>query len=75
MNNSRRMKIIEVVSRLQSIVSTLEDILTEEDDYRDNMPENLQGSARYETSEDSSNRLDSAISSIDEAISTLEDIG
>ncbi len=74
MNKERRKQIAVIVNRISSIVSDLEMVKDEEDDYRDNMPENLQGSIRYDDSEEASNAMQDAIDSLEEAVSSLEEI-
>lgn len=80
MNNVRRKDIKAVVERiykmqemLEDIKSDLECIKDEEDEYRDNIPENLQESDRYYASEEASDQLDDAISEIDSALSEIEE--
>lgn len=74
MNKQRRKSILEVIKSIETIKSELDDILFDEQDYFDNMPENLQGSIRGEQSEEAIDMLDSAINSLDEAISSLQEI-
>lgn len=74
MNKERRKQIAVIVNRISGIVSDLEMVKDEEDDYRDNMPENLQGSTRYDDSEEASNAMQDAINSLEEAVSSLEEI-
>ena len=50
MNKVRRKRIIDLVSRMAKERDILEDILSEETDYHDNIPDNLQGSERAEES-------------------------
>ena len=71
MNNARRRAIARCIRNLRGpnpdtngIMAELEDILAEEDDARDNMPENLQESIRYDESEEASDHLNEAISSL-----------
>ena len=75
MNNKRRKEIakcIEMLSKkspeIRNALEDLNDILFEEDEYRDNMPENLQGGSRYEDSEEASDLLNEAISYLDDAL-------
>ena len=85
MNKERRNKInkaIEEVNRLQEALEGLqqivEEIRDEEQDYLENIPENLQGSERYETAESAVESLENAVDwfdkvDIDELISALEE--
>ena len=52
MNKVRRKSIQDIASQLETLKSELEGLQGEDEDYRDNIPENLQGSARYERSEE-----------------------
>ncbi len=74
MNKKRRQCIdaaILKISKLQDIIEELqqdiEDIAADEQDYLDNIPENFQGSERYEAGEN-------AVENLEAAINWLEDI-
>ena len=71
MNKRRREEISEVVGTLQDCKSKLENIKDEEDTSRENMPENMEGSQRYEDSETASERIDDAIADLESAIDNL----
>jgi ABC-type transporter Mla subunit MlaD len=73
MNNDRRKAIRSIITRLQVAVSAIEDISSEmedlkseEQDYIDNLPDNLKDSER-------ANIADAAVSAMDEAITMLDD--
>ena len=86
MNKKRRAKIYSIVSRieyakkdvensreeLQRIKNDLEIILREEEDYFDNMPENLQGSMRGEDAEAAIDYMTDALDSLELAISNTD---
>lgn len=74
MNNKRRMEIQRVIEKIETINSLVEDILSEEQDAFDNMPESLQGSERGEISEAAQESLEATINALEEAISCLEEI-
>ena len=74
MNRKRRKKIGDIRRVLDSCSNDLSLIEEDESISRDNMPESLQTSDAYCTSEDCSEKLDSAISCIDQAIEFLDDI-
>ena len=59
MNQKRRKRICEINNELM-------EILDEEDNYRECMPENLQGTLRYEESELVSAKLNDAIEALSE---------
>jgi hypothetical protein len=67
MNNLRRKEISTLISKVEEIQSTLETVRDEEAEYFENIPENLNGSSRYEASQ-------SALSSLEDAVSSLEDV-
>ena len=71
MNKERRKAI---VANIKAIELTIQDILSDEVDAYENMPENLQASMRGMDSEDAQENLESAIEALEEAISYLEDI-
>lgn len=84
MNGQRRKSIQEIADRIkeahekiESIISDLEDIKSDEQDYLDNIPENLQGSERYSIAEEAIDNLDNALDELsstnfDEAIDYLQ---
>lgn len=71
MNKQRREKIREVRNEIESCMNKLQIILDEEQDYFDNMPENLQGSMRGSDSEDAIDTMESCIDELDEVIKEL----
>lgn len=74
MNNARRKQLSKWLADIENIKSELETICSDEQDYFDNMPENLQGSQRGCDSEEYIEQMEEAISSIDEAINIIEEI-
>jgi len=72
MNKNRRKALAEINDRLGEILNDLEELLAEEEEVRDNIPENLQGSERYEKCENACYELDEAIASINEAMSSID---
>lgn len=87
MNKARRKQIEDIKTRLadlqaemESLIEDIETVCDEETEYRDNMPENLQGSERYELADAACENLESAKDTleenkdqIDEIISALEE--
>ena len=47
MNKARRKSIQDVADQLEALKSAHEEIQVEDEEYRDNIPENLQESERY----------------------------
>lgn len=74
MNNQRRKEIRDILSEIQNIKTRLELVQMNEELAFDNMPENLQYSMRGEESQEAIDVMSSAVESLDEAISQLEDI-
>ena len=74
MNKQRRKSINDCIKTLESIKNNIENILSDEEYYFDNMPENLQGSIRGETSEEAIESLNDAVDCLSDCISSLEEI-
>lgn len=83
MNNTRRKRITSIITSLrkfsdynliEDIKDEIEDILWDEEDAYNNMPENLQYSIRGENSIDAINSLQEAIDTLEEAVYILEEI-
>lgn len=72
MNKMRRKQLDEVISKIEEAKELLESLQEEEEEYRDNMPENLQGSEKYEAADDAINNMSSAVDALDEAVSYIE---
>lgn len=67
MNNTRRKEIRNIIDELETMAGRLDDLYSwldelksEEEEYRDNIPENLQGGIRYEESEEASDNMEYA---------------
>ena len=58
MNKERRDSIRLIIQNIEDAVSGLEEILEEEEQSRDNIPENLQNSAVYEKAEEACDRVE-----------------
>lgn len=72
MNKARRKELEELYDIIYEAKDRLETLHDEEEEYRDNIPENLQGSERYERAEEAVDALDSAMSSLEEALNYIE---
>ena len=72
MNKLRRKSLQEIFDKLSDFREEIESIKDEEDESRENMPENLQGSERYEQSETASYNMDEAIEYISSACDSIE---
>lgn len=73
MNNNRRKRIAEIEEKLEALKLEVEGIIDEEQEYIECMPENLQGGEKYERGEEAISSMDSAMSSIEEAIDYLSE--
>lgn len=71
MNKERRKRILNAIRKIEDLV---QDILNDELEAYDNMPEGLQGSENGIVSEEAQENLEAAIDSLEEAISYLEEI-
>ena len=74
MNKQRRKQIKDNIDSLETIKSKLEGILSDEENYFENMPENLQGSMRGEESEEAIDILNEIIDTLGECIDSLSEI-
>ena len=71
MNNVRRKRIINLSDKLSELKEELEIIAEEEQEYIDNIPENLQNSERYERADEALSNLNDASDALDEVIESL----
>ncbi len=72
MNKVRRKALDEVIAKIEEAKELLEVLQEEEEEYRDNMPENLSGSDKYEAADAAVDNMSSAVDALDEAISYIE---
>ena len=72
MNKARRKSLQEILDKMDELRSMLETLKDEEEEYRDNIPENLWGSERYEKADEAVDNLDSALDSFDEIADYIE---
>lgn len=73
MNNLRRKTLQDLYDIIANAKDNLDEVRDEEECYKDNMPENLQGSERYERAEEAIDALESAISSLEDALDSIEE--
>ena len=74
MNKHRRKVLHQLFSQLIEIRDNLEIVVEEENEAKDNFPENLQQSERYEAMEEAVYNLEEAFSGIETAIDSLGSI-
>lgn len=80
MNKNRRKELMEWVRRAEEwaaqgteLKDELENLCSDEQDYFDNIPENLQGGQRATDSEEAIDKMNEAIDSMDNAIEAAEE--
>ena len=74
MNKKRKQNIMSIKRVLDSCLSSLENISEDEQDYFDNIPDNLQSSNRADISQDAIDELDSAIEALNSVLDHLNNI-
>lgn len=72
MNKIRRKQLESIAARLEELRAELEDVMADEAEYRDNIPENLQGSERYEKADEACDNLSYALDAFEEAVGYIE---
>ena len=60
MNKIRRKNLQSIIDQLEELKGSLEDLQAEEEEYRDNIPENMQESERYEKADEACGNLSEA---------------
>lgn len=73
MNKQRRKRVDDVIVQIEELAQELNDILEEETEYMENIPENLLESERYENAATNCENLQSALDSLEEVSSYLEE--
>ena len=68
MNAMRRKLLQSIMDKLEDLKSDLAVLTEEEEESRDNIPENLWGSERYEKADEACDNLNGAFDSLEEAI-------
>jgi len=72
MNRIRRRELQALLDQIEEVREALEVIKEEEECYRENMPENLQSSARAETADEAISNMESALDELDSVFSSIE---
>lgn len=72
MNKIRRKNLQSIIDQLEELKSSLEGLQAEEEEHRDNIPENMQGSERYEKADEASGNLSGAVDNLEEVISGIK---
>lgn len=71
MNKQRRTEIQKIHDRLEDIKGELQAIIDDEQEYNDNIPDNLRDGQRCTDSDDALSELDNAFSEIESSQSSL----
>lgn len=72
MNNDRRKRIEALIAKVEEARDAVADILTEEQDYHDNMPESLQNGEKGEKAQEAIDALVEAHQALEEATDRLQ---
>lgn len=72
MNKQRLQRANNLKERLQIIQEELEEIIAEEESYKDNIPENM--GRRFEQAEEALESMNDALTNLTEAIDALESL-
>lgn len=73
MNAERRKALNSVIDKINDAMSELEGLRDEEEEYKDNMPENMHGSERYENAESAVSNMQEAYDQLEDAVSKIEE--
>lgn len=74
MNKARRKRISKILEQLEGLSVEIEEVMNEEQEAYDNLPESIQYSERGENMEGYISSLDDAMNYLSDAISSLEEI-
>lgn len=74
MNKQRRIALNQISELISNVYEDLESCKDQEEEYRDNMPENLQGGERYEKADDAVNMLEEALESLQQAMDDIQEV-
>lgn len=73
MNKDRRGRLAVLLEQIEAVKSSVEEILSEEEEVQDNIPENLWSTEVYERSEAACDSLADAVVSLEDVIASMED--
>ena len=74
MNKNRRMQLKKLIEKIEIIKDELESIESDEQDYFDTMPENLQGRTNGINSEEAIDKMADAVVYMEDVIEMIEEI-
>jgi flagellar biosynthesis chaperone FliJ len=73
MNKTRRTKLKTIHTRLSDTVEELRMLATEEEEYRDNLPDNLQGSEKFDKADTAAYNINDVADNVENTLDTLEE--
>mgnify|MGYP003311428840 CR=1 FL=1 len=73
MNKQRRKEIEKIYGIIEDMYNALEALKDEEEEYRDNIPENMQGGERYEIAASAISNMEDALEHMNEVMYCLEE--
>lgn len=62
----------DIAEAFGSVSGVIEDIKSEEEEYRDNMPDSMQSGDKYSMADEAITELESAVSEVDEMVNEVE---
>jgi hypothetical protein len=74
MNEARRKELREIMHNMEEANRALGNVIADEEEALDAIPENLQGTDRYQNSEEAVDLMSDAQSSIEDAIEAIDDV-
>ena len=74
MNNTRRKQLRKLAEQIAIETDEINDLISEEEEYKDNMPENLQETDRYYDSETAVDAMTEVANLLSEATDKLQEI-
>ena len=73
MNKNRRSRIVEIIDQINDVKNDIEDIISEERDAYDSLPESFQSGVKGDKTERAIAAMDSSNESLDKAIAKLNE--
>lgn len=73
MNKQRRKELDRIIEDIDSLKERVDELYSEEEEYKENMPENMHCGDKYYASEEAIESMQSCIESLDEAVSYLQE--
>lgn len=73
MNRLRRARLQGVSNTISDLIRQLHEIRDNEENYKENMPENLFGSERYDKAEEAVEQIEEAIDLLESATGSIEE--